>query len=105
MISFLAMQINLLGSSSKSLKKCRDKINSYLKRLMVQSKIEPSNDNGVFRQWNQYMINAFYFYCKERRVLPAVSANNSQVIELYGSTDSIQDVREKYGVSYMLVFL
>ncbi|CAF2971948.1 unnamed protein product [Rotaria sp. Silwood2] len=92
------MQINLLSSSSKSLKKCRNKIKSHLDRLMIKSKLEFNDDNSAFKKWNQHMINAFYLYCKERCVLAITLTNNSQVIELCGPSHGIQEVREKYRI-------
>ncbi|CAF3044956.1 unnamed protein product [Rotaria socialis] len=93
----ITMQITLLSSSRKSLKKCQNKIESYLKRLMTKSKLEFKNDDRAFKQWNQHLINAYYFYCKERCVLSIILDNsNRQVIELCGPPERIQEVRDKY---------
>ncbi|CAF2078145.1 unnamed protein product [Rotaria magnacalcarata] len=93
----ITLQITLLSSSGKALKKCQNKIQSYLKRLMTKSKLEFNNDDSAFKQWNQHLINTYYFYCKERCVLSIIPDNsNRQVIELCGPPERIQEVRDKY---------
>ena len=92
----LALRVYLLSSSDESLRKCREKINNYLKRFMTKEVLTNKDGDSIFKHWDQCMINAFYYYCKERCVLPVHLENNNQTLELSGSKNGIQEVKEKY---------
>lgn len=83
------------------MKKCKSKIQGHLEKLMSKSQLQFSNDNSVFQQWHQHMINTFYLYCKERYVLPIILSNNNKLIEFCGPIERIHEVKEKYKVSYL----
>jgi hypothetical protein len=90
--------VYLFGSSDESLEKCREKINDYLKGFMMKEILENKDGGSIFKEWDQCMINAFYYYSKERCVLPVQLEDNNQILELSGSKNGIQQVKEKYEV-------
>ncbi len=70
---------------------------------MVKLQIESKDSNGIFERWKQYMINAFYYYCKERMILPIQPADNTKIMELCGPECNIQEARRKYEVDMILI--
>jgi hypothetical protein len=90
-----AIKVNLISSKNEYLKKCQEKINDHLKRSMVKIKIDE------FKDWNQYVINAFYKYCNDICVLPKLE--NDQQVRLIGPINNVYEARQKYQLTAALI--
>ncbi|CAF3683782.1 unnamed protein product [Rotaria sp. Silwood1] len=87
--------ITLTSLNTEYLTKCEKQINNYLNRSIFKMTL-----NG-FENWNQYMINAFYKYSKDRYVLPKL--DNKQQIILYGPINNVYEVIQKYQLINKLI--
>ena len=83
----------LIAPEPNDLSKCQEKINIYLNRHNMPSKITDSNE--VFSSWDQYTINAFYKYCKDRYVLPQINQTRNE-LELSGQTYCVHEIKRKW---------
>jgi hypothetical protein len=82
-----------MSSDNEILTKCQNRINNYLKRCITYEKFEDSK--GIFHQWDQHSINAFYKYCKDRYVIPKIHQTNKE-LELTGPINNFLEVKQKW---------
>ncbi|CAF1330481.1 unnamed protein product [Adineta steineri] len=93
-------KITLKAAKAEDLTKCQEKINTYLKRCITSTKSIDSN--GIFSNWDQHTINAFYNYCKDRCVLPRIDPTTTE-LELSGPVNNILEVKQKWQFLSQLV--
>ncbi|CAF3581439.1 unnamed protein product [Rotaria sp. Silwood1] len=68
------------------------------------SLISSDNENLTkyeFKDWNQYMINAFYKYCYDRCVLPKI--DDDKRIRLIGPINNVYEAKHKYLLTNILI--
>jgi hypothetical protein len=73
--------------------KCKEKINNHLNRCIQSSKVTDSD--GILNNWDQYTINAFYKFCKDKYVLPQINKTGNE-LKLSGPVNNIHDVKLKW---------
>ncbi|CAF3767822.1 unnamed protein product [Rotaria sordida] len=88
-----SVTISLIASKDSNIVKCRQAINSYMRKSKF-AMIEIHNAFNV-EIWNQHLINIFYKYCLEKFVLPKISLTNRRLI-LIGSIFAVNEVKQKY---------
>ncbi|CAM2724483.1 unnamed protein product [Rotaria socialis] len=87
--------VNLMSSMHKNLEKCKEKMINYIKGSIIKIKLDAFND------WNQYLINAFYKFCYDRRVLPKIG--DDQKLRLIGPINNVHEAKEKYRLNNALI--
>ncbi|CAF2619797.1 unnamed protein product [Rotaria sp. Silwood2] len=87
------IKITLIASQVEELTKCQEKINNYLKRCTTSKKL--TNPNGIFQHWDQYTINVFYKYCKDKCVLSQIDRTTRE-LELIGPVNNCLEVEQKW---------
>jgi hypothetical protein len=92
-LSVLVIKITLAASNAEDLTKCQEKINSYLKRCVIATKLV--NPTGIFQHWDQHTINAFYKYSKNKCVLLQINPTNNE-LELTGPVNNVAEVEQKW---------
>lgn len=83
----------LITFESNDISKCQEKINNHLNRCLTSSKI--SSLDGIFNSWDQYTLNAFYKYCKDRYVLPQIDKTGN-TLELTGPVNYVREAKKKW---------
>ncbi|CAF2058941.1 unnamed protein product [Rotaria magnacalcarata] len=94
------IKITLIGFTDGDIIKCQEKIDEYFERCIISMKL--MNPNGIFHHWDQYKINAFYKYCKDRCVLPQIHRSNNE-LELMGTINDLREVEQKWNFFCNLV--
>lgn len=89
-ILFLAMTISLKGTDTKDLHRCQKKIEDFIEENVLRAVRIPCAFSSD--AWNQSMINVFYQFCLDHRVLPRWNRN----LELIGTTNGVEKAKEKY---------
>ncbi|CAF2078725.1 unnamed protein product, partial [Rotaria magnacalcarata] len=87
--------VNLMSSMHENLEKCKEKMISYIKGSIIKLKLD------AFNGWNQYLINAFYKFCYDRRVLPKIG--DDQKLRLIGPINNVHEAKEKYRLNNALI--
>lgn len=96
----LVIKIMLIAPESNHISKCQEKINNHLNRCISSFKITDSD--GIFHNWEQNSINAFYKFCKDKCVLPQINKTGNE-LELSGSVNCVRDAKIKWYLARELV--
>ncbi|CAF4307292.1 unnamed protein product [Rotaria sp. Silwood2] len=91
-----SLTITITSSDDNRLLKCQEKLSDYLKRCSTEIELI----NG-FNNWNQHMINVYFKYCYDRRIL--IFSEQNQRIVLKGPISNIYEAKEKYDLLVALI--
>ncbi|UJR11258.1 hypothetical protein I4U23_015440 [Adineta vaga] len=94
------VKATLTGSNDADIDKCQEKMYKCLKRSVDSLKL--TNSHGIFQNWDQYTINSFYKYCKDKCVLPQINQTKDE-IDLIGPINCVRDVQQKLNFLSQLV--
>lgn len=90
----------LTSPEANDISKCQQKINNHLTHCVTSSKI--TNSNGIFNSWDQYTLNAFYKYSKDKCVLPQIDQNRVE-LELSGPAGCVYELKRKWYLSHEII--
>ncbi|CAM4906998.1 unnamed protein product [Rotaria socialis] len=85
------VRIKLTGTNNNQLIEYQNKIKQLAQSSSVNAHLTDKNDMS---DWPQDVIQKYYDYCLQRRVIPTLDIENS-ILDLKGSKDAVSDA-EKY---------